>query len=427
MTIQLGVPGAAGGGGGGAATSIAQSNGAVRVEADGSVTIEPAPAIDGAVLLKGVANGSAPLLRWDDDFGAEDAWFGVEKVNGAHLTNWNAGQFGLSASTVLYIGITGELETFDITNSGLEFKGPRWLHTQVNSSAWGQAFASLERQFEFAGIFPGTGAGEPTKFKISGRVDGEAGDTDGQFGLDVGVDFVTQVATETIDKIAGIIARAPAITDNLTGVITDAAALLVEGPASGAANNYAILVELGLTRLQQLMLSDVGPHAFGKTFLQDTKQFAFGGAYTGAGSDLSKIEMENSLTGIAGTQRYRGFLAGVSFITQANTDTIFNMSAIDVPVPPITDNLTGGVGIVQAATVRIQGAPTAGNTNFALIVEAGLTELNNLEHAGTLLGFYSTAGVAQPTVTGSRAGNAALADLLTELATMGLIVDSSSA
>ena len=43
------------------------------------------------------------------------------------------------------------------------------------------------------------------------------------------------------------------------------------------------------------------------------------------------------------------------------------------------------------------------------------------------VGFYNTAPQTKPTVTGSRAGNAALADLLTELATLGLITDSSSA
>ncbi len=46
--------------------------------------------------------------------------------------------------------------------------------------------------------------------------------------------------------------------------------------------------------------------------------------------------------------------------------------------------------------------------------------------AGPNLGFYGATPVTQPTVTGSRGANAALASLLTELATLGLIVDSSS-
>lgn len=43
------------------------------------------------------------------------------------------------------------------------------------------------------------------------------------------------------------------------------------------------------------------------------------------------------------------------------------------------------------------------------------------------VGFYNTTPAAKPTVTGSRGGNAALASLLTALAGLGLITDSSSA
>ncbi|TVZ96518.1 hypothetical protein [Streptomyces sp. BK340] len=46
---------------------------------------------------------------------------------------------------------------------------------------------------------------------------------------------------------------------------------------------------------------------------------------------------------------------------------------------------------------------------------------------GTTAGFYGAAPVAQQTVTGSRGGNAALASLLSKLASLGLIVDGTSA
>lgn len=42
------------------------------------------------------------------------------------------------------------------------------------------------------------------------------------------------------------------------------------------------------------------------------------------------------------------------------------------------------------------------------------------------LGFYDTTPITQPTVSGSRAGNAALTDLLTELENIGLITDNTS-
>jgi hypothetical protein len=46
--------------------------------------------------------------------------------------------------------------------------------------------------------------------------------------------------------------------------------------------------------------------------------------------------------------------------------------------------------------------------------------------ASQQIGFYGTPKIAKQTVTGSRGGNAALASLLTKLAALGLITDSSS-
>jgi hypothetical protein len=47
--------------------------------------------------------------------------------------------------------------------------------------------------------------------------------------------------------------------------------------------------------------------------------------------------------------------------------------------------------------------------------------------AAPMLGFYGSSAVAKQSVSGSRGGNAALADLLTKLATLGLITDGTSA
>ena len=47
--------------------------------------------------------------------------------------------------------------------------------------------------------------------------------------------------------------------------------------------------------------------------------------------------------------------------------------------------------------------------------------------AGTKVGFNNTAPIAKPTVSGAKGSNAALASLLTALASYGLITDSSTA
>lgn len=62
-----------------------------------------------------------------------------------------------------------------------------------------------------------------------------------------------------------------------------------------------------------------------------------------------------------------------------------------------------------------------------LSTDASFTVGSNFRHFGTGLGFYSAAAATKQAVTGSRGGNAALASLLTALATVGLITDSSTA
>ena len=76
------------------------------------------------------------------------------------------------------------------------------------------------------------------------------------------------------------------------------------------------------------------------------------------------------------------------------------------------------------ATTPSSGEFTFVTTTGNLAVGATLFTGTGLAHSGTL-GFYSAAGVAKPTITGSRGGNVALASLLTGLASMGLVTNST--
>lgn len=68
----------------------------------------------------------------------------------------------------------------------------------------------------------------------------------------------------------------------------------------------------------------------------------------------------------------------------------------------------------------------AGTTTDYLILDPADVSLT-IGVSGGKMGFFGLATpISKPTVTGSRGGNAALADLLTELQNLGLIVDSSS-
>ena len=59
------------------------------------------------------------------------------------------------------------------------------------------------------------------------------------------------------------------------------------------------------------------------------------------------------------------------------------------------------------------------------MLKAGSTATGPMNLAG--VGFNGTAAIAKPTVTGSRDANAALASLLTALASYGLLIDSTTA
>jgi len=94
-----------------------------------------------------------------------------------------------------------------------------------------------------------------------------------------------------------------------------------------------------------------------------------------------------------------------------------------------------GVAGVTIATPSGGGGPILLQTNGSGvdidIESAGDVDISasgNVSVAAALghLGFYGVTGITQPTVTGSRGGNAALHSLLSALANLGLIVDSSS-
>lgn len=111
------------------------------------------------------------------------------------------------------------------------------------------------------------------------------------------------------------------------------------------------------------------------------------------------------------------------------------------------ENAANGSG--SPFTLRAKGSSGAGNAGSDLRLEPGRAGSGGTAGVGRLrgnrddstfdealawgtsgsaatLGFYGATPAVKPTVTGSRGGNAALADLLTELATLGLITDSSS-
>jgi hypothetical protein len=91
---------------------------------------------------------------------------------------------------------------------------------------------------------------------------------------------------------------------------------------------------------------------------------------------------------------------------------------------PNTVGPTGDVIWPTAAT----GIPTyAAPATPTVSIGTGVAAVVNLGRTGQRLGFNGATAVTRPTATGSRGGNAALASLLTALASYGLVTDSTSA
>lgn len=82
---------------------------------------------------------------------------------------------------------------------------------------------------------------------------------------------------------------------------------------------------------------------------------------------------------------------------------------------------------VDSLTVSSSGNLLVGTSTDGMTSGGSLAIAQDLAHRGTKVGFYNTAPTTKQTITGSRGGNAALASLLTGLANIGLITDSSTA
>lgn len=88
----------------------------------------------------------------------------------------------------------------------------------------------------------------------------------------------------------------------------------------------------------------------------------------------------------------------------------------------------GGGGGGDGGDVLINGGnASGGGTDGSVTIGATNTDSVSIASGSNSLGFHGATPVTQQTITGSRGGNAALADLLTKLATLGLIIDGTSA
>lgn len=112
------------------------------------------------------------------------------------------------------------------------------------------------------------------------------------------------------------------------------------------------------------------------------------------------------------------------FVTNGTSGIQMEGDIIDISA----DGATLAKGYITAENTL---ASIAFNTNGLMEVTSTNARIvfngtNRIEADGTGLGFFAATPVAKPTVTGAKGGNAALTSLLTQLASLGLITDSTT-
>ena len=128
-----------------------------------------------------------------------------------------------------------------------------------------------------------------------------------------------------------------------------------------------------------------------------------------------------------------GSWAATAATTNASGDIFFDAADADTATGAghLISLAAGNGGATSGAggtVILTAGDAIGASPGGSMVLTAGNgTPNGGIRLATTLLGFFATAPVAKPAVTGSRGGNAALASLLTALAALGLITDSTTA
>lgn len=110
--------------------------------------------------------------------------------------------------------------------------------------------------------------------------------------------------------------------------------------------------------------------------------------------------------------------AGSDPVTVAQSQVTGLADSLTLLAPTADPTFTGTV--TSSGPVNVSGTLTA----FGYFGAGGNVGLGS---GVSLIGFFGAAPVAQPTIEGSRSDGTALADLLTKLATLGIVVDGTTA
>jgi hypothetical protein len=123
-----------------------------------------------------------------------------------------------------------------------------------------------------------------------------------------------------------------------------------------------------------------------------------------------------------------------SYATSASGAPVFNGYMIvyggvtpSLIFPGLMPQFNQGISVKQTAAGGYEFTIEQSSSTQAKFKQIGGSGTTYMTFRDAAFGFFGSAGTSQQTITGSRGGNAALASLLTALATTGLIVDGTTA
>jgi hypothetical protein len=205
------------------------------------------------------------------------------------------------------------------------------------------------------------------------------------------------------------------------------------------ANNLGIAV--GGAKILDIAASVIQPGAngtvdLGASGMQWNNAWFAGGISVTGSSSLGQVTASSSLavTGVATLSSTLSVAGGTTLSsTLAVTGAATFSSTINSQTISAAANFTGTIAVAGAATLSATLAVTSNATVGGTLGVTGKVTASaevqidgDLNHDGTNVGFYAQAPVARQTVTGSKAGNAALGNLMTALAALGLVSDGTS-
>jgi hypothetical protein len=231
------------------------------------------------------------------------------------------------------------------------------------------------------------------------------------------------------------------ITDSINrAVITEFGILF--GPGGVGA------LDVSITRTGPAALSNVGTFTVTGLLVSSTANPASTGVVRLANVDSAGVVFRNAANNADITAL--GIGASNALVIGQGTTTLIGGTAATsavaisssgnaITTPDSTYLQMGQTNIPAVGLFRIPhnvivlGGRNSTNSADNILITYGAVAANELNLYGairttgpTALGFYNTAPIAKPTLTGAKSGNAALASVCTQLAALGLVTDSTT-